>query len=102
GTTPTAPGAAAVIAITPVPRGVIERTRVLCQQIKSHPSYTPAIGSDLGLVAPVTAASGDPKPKGTATAQGNFQALLEWVKGRYDGVDIETQREGESVWTYLA
>jgi hypothetical protein len=44
----------------------------------------------------------DAKPTGTATAQGRFQTLIEWVKGRFDGVDIETQREGESTWTYLA
>src|SRR4051812_39631305 len=71
--------------------------------IKNHPNYTTSIGEDLGFIAPAAAGvPGDAQPTGKATAQGSFQVLLEWVKGKFDGVDIETQREGESGWTYLA
>jgi hypothetical protein len=99
---PSTPAAMASFPVSSVPPGIIQRVRNLANQIKNHPAYTAAVGEDLGLIAPVTAASGDPKPTGKATAQGNFQALIEWVKGAYDGVDIETQREGETTWTYLA
>lgn len=100
---PPVPGVPPVFALSPVPPGIIPRARQMANRIKGHPAYTASIGEDLGFVAPAAAPpAGDVKPTGRATAQGNFQALLEWVKGKFDGVDIETQREGEVAWTYLA
>jgi hypothetical protein len=103
GPTPPVPDGIPAVGISPVPPGIIPRARKMANFIKNHPNYTTSIGEDLGFIAPAAApVPGDAQPTGKATAQGSFQVLLEWVKGKFDGVDIETQREGECGWTYLA
>ena len=97
--TPTIPTIAPPAAIPAL--GIVPRVRAIIQRIKAHPNYTAAMGQDMGIVAPVSTPTGTPKPTATAEAQPTSQVLLKWVKGAYDGVQIESQRAGETTWTLI-
>ena len=96
---PTVPTIAPPAAIPPP--GILPRLRAIVQRIKSHPNYTAAMGQDMGIIAPVSIPTGTPKPDATAEAQPGSQILLKWVKGAYDGVQIESQRAAETTWTLI-
>jgi len=81
--------------------GIVPRLRATIQRIKTHPNYTQAMGQDMGIIAPTSRPSAGDKPGVTATAQPASQVLLKWVKGVYDGVQIESQRAGETLWTLI-
>ncbi len=97
--TPTIPTIAPPATI-PAP-GIVPRVRAIIQRIKSHPNYTEAMGQDMGIVAPSSAPTGTPKPTATADAQPDSHILIKWVKGAFDGVQIESQRAGETTWTLI-
>lgn len=94
-TLPTAP--------TVVPPGVLPRLSGLVQRIKNALGYNQAIGADLGILsaAPRSLALDDLKPTFTATALPGSQVRLDWVKGRLDGVRVESRRDGEPDWLRL-
>lgn len=94
-TVPTAP--------TPVLPGVMPRLSGLVQRIKNAQGYNQAIGSDLGILPPAsrTVATDDLKPAFTAVALPGSQIRLDWVKGKLDGVRVESRRDGEPDWTRL-
>jgi hypothetical protein len=71
-------------------------------RIKSHPSYTVAMGFDLGVIGPAVAAGGTPKPTGKATVSGAHEVTIDFVKRGYDGVEIECRRAGETAFNPLA
>lgn len=79
---------------------IIGRWRAQVQFLKNHPNYTPAIGQDLGIVGP--AVTGATKPSLAAKDLGGGQAEVDGNKDIYDGLNIYTQRAGETVWTFLA
>jgi len=101
-TTPAVPSTPTPVSISPRAPGIIPRTRALVQRIKAHPNYTPAVGADLNVIGPEASPPAEIKPTGTATPQPGFTAEVTFVKGGFDGVDIESQRGAETTWTYLA
>jgi hypothetical protein len=87
---------------TIVAPGIIPRVRALVQRLKTHPSYTDSIGTDLGVIATAAAPSTTPaKPSATATAEPGSSVRIDWTKGGFDGVLVEGQRGDETVWTSL-
>ncbi len=71
--------------------------------MKRNGAYTPAIGSDLGVVAPASTAPAD-----TDSAAVEFSATvlpnkvrLDWVKGAFDGVVVQSKRGSETAFTTL-
>ncbi len=97
----------ATVAVPPAPAnavapGVKARVRLLVKQIKANSQYTEVIGEDLGIVAPTPIPNPKPKPRGSAAAQGASRVELKFVKGRYTGVQVESRRGSETVWSVLA
>lgn len=85
-----------------VPPGIEARVRSLAQRIKNHPAYTPSIGVDLGIVmTPPSARAAEPKPDFRLLALPNSEVRLEWTKGGFTGVRLESRRAAETAWTYL-
>lgn len=81
--------------------GIIAWTRALANRIKADAAYTPAIGDDLGIVGTGSAPGIDvPVLKGSALVA--YGVEVGWVKAGHDGIKIQSQRAGESVWTDLA
>lgn len=83
--------------------GIVARWRALAGRIKAHPAYTRAMGEDLGIEPPSSAppSPGTLAPKFTAEAGADSTVILKWVKAGQDGVIIESQRVGETVWTKI-
>lgn len=83
--------------------GVMARLGSLVQRIKNAPGYNQAIGADLGILppGPRPLASDEIKPVFMATAMPGGQVRLDWIKGRLDGVRVESQRGAETDWTRL-
>lgn len=81
--------------------GIIPWTRALSNRIKADAAYTPAIGNDLGIVGTGSAPGTDvPVLKGVALIA--YAVEVGWVKAGHDGVKLQSQRAGETVWTDLA
>jgi hypothetical protein len=87
-----------------VPPGIVPRARQLVARIKVAPGYTEAVGLDLGIVgaeggsdAPVFLA----KPTVKAHTVANNQVQIDFSKGKFDGVLIESKRTGETGWSVL-
>jgi len=68
----------------------------LAGRIKKSPNYTPAIGRDLGIVAPSSPfVPGDGKPVLTVKlVEGGFPQI-KYKKGKYSGAKIEKEKGGE-------
>jgi hypothetical protein len=100
GAVPVAPVTAA--APTLVQPGIFPRIAQLVQRIKNSPTYTEAIGKDLGIIAseaqPFDAVNMKPTLK--LVIKGG-QVEVQWVKADSDGVRIEVDR-GTGTWTFLA
>lgn len=101
GTLPAAPTAPK--APTAVLPGVMPRLLSLVQRIKNAPGFNQAIGADLGILpAAARALAGDvAKPVFAATALPGSQVRLDWIKGKLDGVRVESRRGAETEWTRL-
>ncbi len=83
-----------------VPPGLWKRTRDLISRIRKHPGYTEAIGQALDIIpkaAPVVTQATIKK----LIALTNHQVQIEFAKGAYSGVLIESRRNGETAWTPL-
>ena len=82
--------------------GVIPRIRANVQRIKAHPGYTNAIGEQLQIVGTTAPAPNlqDAKPTFKALAK-VASVILDWVKGKFDGVVIESKRGTETVFMFL-
>jgi len=74
---------------TIVPPNIEGRFRASVQRLRSHPSYTPAIGEDLGIEGPIeTFVAKEGKPKFHIELMPEGQPNLRWVKGKFEGVEI--------------
>lgn len=94
---------APAMTLSPVPAvNILRRTRELVERIKNHPSYTAVMGADLRIVGSEISEQDEPKPDATAEGRPNFEVIIKWVKRRFDGVDVESQRGSETAWTLLA
>jgi len=100
--TPAAPTVPTITLPTIVAPGIIRRTRDLVLRIKAHTNYTEVIGEDLGIVGAEQDAPDEIKPTGKAKALPGAEVLITFVKAGHDGVDIESQRAGETEWTHIA
>ena len=82
--------------------GVLGRIRTFIQRIKLSPGYTEAIGEQLQIVASESEGVnlGDAKPDFTATATVTG-IRLDWTKGAFDGVVIESIRGAETTFAFL-
>lgn len=80
--------------------GGFDQIVALMERIRNTAGFTTAIGEDLGIVPPAGETPlGD--PTFTTTAQPNSEVRVNWVKSSSDGVLVESQRAGETVWTVL-
>jgi hypothetical protein len=79
---PTAPAAA----VSPNLEG---RFRAFVQRLRTHPSYTPAIGDDLGIEGAIeTFVAREGKPKFFIELTSEGHPNLRWIKGKFEGVEI--------------
>src|SRR5947209_10227029 len=105
GALPAAPSTAAAPAV--VPPGIVPRLRQLIARIKAAPGYNDSIGLALGITdaESVNSVRGamtvDAKPKAKATALAAGQVRIEFSKGGFDGVQVESRRAGEQGWQPL-
>jgi hypothetical protein len=95
--------AAAPAAVAP---GIVPRLRQLVQRIQLAPGYNNSIGLDLGIAeAQATGTRSGPtveaKPTAKATALAAGQVQIDFSKGGFDGVVVESRRAGETGWTSL-
>ena len=98
GAVPTAPVAGFVPTL--VLPGILPRLTLLVKRIKASPTYTEAIGKDLGIVSEVQALdTAVMKPVLKLVMKGGL-VEVQWVKGNSDGVRIEVDRG--TGWQFLA
>jgi hypothetical protein len=98
GALPVAPAAGTVP--TAVAPGIFPRIAQLVQRIKNSPTYTEAIGKDLGVIgAQQSFDSTVMKPALKLLVQGG-QVEVQWVKGDADSIRIECDKG--TGWQFLA
>ncbi len=77
--------------------------RNLARRLKTHANYTAALGEQLGIEGPEDATDlTNAKPKLTARAQPHGVVELQFNKSKSDGVNIYSQRDGDTGFVYLA
>jgi hypothetical protein len=101
-----APPPAPTVGVAPatVAPGILPRLRQLVQRIKNAPAYTADIGEALGITGKDDGNAVDPataKPTARAIALPGGQVRIEFNKSIFDGVYIESRRQGESGWTFI-
>ncbi len=85
---------------TAVQPGVEKRFREIVRLIKATNGYTPAVGADLGIIAPEnTATLGAPQLK---IEMKGGQPVISFVKRNSDGIRLYSKRGSESEFTFLA
>ena len=103
GPPPTAPAAGTPPAT--VPPGVLPRLRNLVQRIQLAPGYDETIGIALGIDgtegAGPSAPDSPPKPSLKARSTGPDTVQIDFSKEKFDGVVIESRRDGEDGWQSL-
>ena len=78
-------------------------TRNLANRVKLHKNYTATIGEQLGIEGAVDATDlSTANPQLKVKSQPNAVAELTFVKSKADGVNIYSQREGDTDWKFLA
>lgn len=102
GTSPSIPSPMPPPALSPILAGLVDFLRGLIGRIKKNVHYTPAIGADLGIVASGSAGPAVPKPTGSVTSDGLFTATVKFKKGGFSGVEVWSQRAGETTWVRIA
>ena len=86
-----------------VDAGIIERLSNAMNTAKLSPGYTEAIGEMLMIATTPGAPPNldDAKPTGTTTSLTGSIVRIDWKKGRFDGIYIDSQRNDETLWTRL-
>ena len=86
-----------------VDAGIIERLSNAMNTAKLSQGYTQTIGEMLLIVTtPGTAPNpDDAKPTGTTTSLTGSIIRIDWKKGKFDGIYIDSQRNEETQWTRL-
>lgn len=102
GTSPAVPSAMPPAALSPIAAGLIEFLRGVIGRMKKNHNYTPVIGEDLGIASGATPAPAIPKPTGSVSSDGNFTATVKFKKAGFSGVEVWSQRAGETVWVRIA
>lgn len=85
------------------PRGILKRFSKWEERVKAHSNYSAATGDLLQINSPASApASPDgAKPSGAGTSMPDHGARIDWKKGKFHGVEVESQRADEILWTKL-
>lgn len=89
---------------TVVPPGIIPRLRNLVQRIQLSPGYAEIIGLDLGITGPEggpSAPDSAARPTLKARSTGPDLVQVDFSKEKFDGVVIESRRDGEDGWQSL-
>lgn len=90
---------------TAVPPGVVPRLRQLVQRIQLAPGYTEEVGIALGIDEPEgrgpSAPDAPPKPSLKARSAGPGSVQLDFSKETFDGVFVESLRDGDDGWQPL-
>jgi len=86
-----------------VDAGIIERLSRAMSRAKLSPAYTETIGEELMIEKPPADAAipTDAKTPVKATSLTGSIVRLDWIKGKFDGVFIDSQRNDETEWTRL-
>ncbi len=87
----------------PVDAGIIERLSNAMNTAKLSSGYTQTIGETL-MIATTQGAflnTDDAKPTGTTTSLTGSIVRIDWKKGKFDGIYIDSQRNDETQWTRL-
>ena len=100
---PPAPAVGAPPAL--VAPGIVPRLRQLIQRIQLSPAYNPALGQELGIVAPGGNGTGTPtttpKPRAKAVALPNSHVRISFVKRNFNSIQIEGRRPDQTEWALL-
>lgn len=99
GAVPSAPPAGTVPTV--VLPGIFPRLALLVKRIKVAPTYTDAIGKDLGVVSEMPQFNSMIMKPALKLVMKGGQVEVQWVKGDSDGVRIEVDR-GTGAWQFLA
>ncbi|HMT08621.1 MAG TPA: hypothetical protein PKA82_11505 [Pyrinomonadaceae bacterium] len=86
-----------------VDAGIIERLSNAMNTAKLSAGYTPTIGETLMIATapPQPFNPDDAKATGTTTSLTGSVVRIDWKKGKFDGIFIDTQRNDETDWTRL-
>lgn len=86
-----------------VDAGIIERLSKAMSRAKLSSGYTQTIGETLLIATPQGDSFNpdDGKPSGEATAMTGSIVRIDWKKGKFDGIFIESQRGDETAWTQI-
>jgi len=86
-----------------VDAGIIERLSKAMSQAKLSAGYTKSIGEALRIEkeTPDSSIPPDAKTSVKATSMTGSIVRLDWIKGKFDGVFIDSQRGDETDWTRL-
>ena len=86
-----------------VDAGIIERLSNAMNRAKLSAGYTQTIGETLMIATPPVDSSipTDAKTSVKATSLTGSIVRLDWIKGKFDGVFIDSQRNDEDAWTRL-
>ena len=91
GAIPTLPVLAA--APTAVAEGMFERIAGLVKRIKGHPSYTDAMGKDLGIIAPVQSIDAETLQPVLTVSLDAGRPHIKCPKGNADAIDLYVDRK---------
>ncbi len=80
---------------------IVARFRQRAERIKAHPNYTPAIGEDCRIVAPLPPPAGPPKPVLAGVAETGFGVRLTFTMQGHDAIEIYRKRGNETVFTLI-
>jgi hypothetical protein len=83
-----------------VAAGALPRLRLLVQEIKNKPSYNVGIGSNLGIATTAATTNMDP-PAITLVDDHAGNLILNWIKGGWSGVKVQSRAQGTADWTDL-
>ncbi len=86
-----------------VDAGIIERLSKAMNTAKLSSGYTQTIGETLMIAnaEPPSFNPDDAKPSATTTSLTGSIVRIDWKKGKFDGIFIDTQRNDETDWTRL-
>lgn len=81
-------------------KGAFRRVKKAVRRMKEHPNFSPAIAAVLKIGAAKSAAASPDtaKPKGKAAALINSVVRIDWTKGKFHGVFVESRRGDETEW----
>jgi hypothetical protein len=83
--------------------GALKRVQRSVRRMKIHSSYSQSVGEILRIhtAKQTPLALNEAKPKGAAESLVNSIVRIDWTKGKFTGVYVESMRGDETVWTRI-